>query len=144
MNIHAAVAVGTSQIMAGNTPLIFAGDFNIKPDSCTYHLITTGSLPADNNESVSSHPPPYLSRNGNTVVPWKNGIIDGGMYSAHALAEEGREPTLTNYAHTKHMEEPFVGTLDYIFCSKGVGKNGEGGAHWRNVRSLSTMLKPVE
>eukprot|EP00985_Skeletonema_marinoi_P015520 scaffold8038_cov78-Skeletonema_marinoi.AAC.1 len=38
------------------------------------------------------------------------------MDSAYAVV--GEEPEFTNYAHTQGQEEPFIGTLDYIFLSR--------------------------
>ena len=32
--------------------------------------------------------------------------------------EGGGEPEFTNYAHIQDQEDPFIGTLDYIFLSK--------------------------
>eukprot|EP00587_Corethron_hystrix_P004203 CAMPEP_0113297988 /NCGR_PEP_ID=MMETSP0010_2-20120614/620_1 /TAXON_ID=216773 ORGANISM="Corethron hystrix, Strain 308" /NCGR_SAMPLE_ID=MMETSP0010_2 /ASSEMBLY_ACC=CAM_ASM_000155 /LENGTH=428 /DNA_ID=CAMNT_0000150967 /DNA_START=271 /DNA_END=1557 /DNA_ORIENTATION=- /assembly_acc=CAM_ASM_000155 len=158
MNIHASAAVGTSQALAGNYPLILAGDFNILPDGSTYRLITTGTLPPLNPdvEGPNHIPPPYVNVEG-TSVPWKSLIKGGGMDSAHFLAE-GQEPTLTNYAHTRVNEEAFVGTLDYIFCSRGEKEGERDDAkdkdtdidgvkrrqHWKNVRTLSTTMEPVE
>mmetsp|Transcript_17371 Transcript_17371/g.34585 ORF Transcript_17371/g.34585 Transcript_17371/m.34585 type:complete len:468 (-) Transcript_17371:324-1727(-) len=127
MNIHASHAVGTIQALSGDLPLVFAGDFNILPGSSTYELITTGRLPPDAEEGPPSVPPPYTSPDG-AEVPWSSQVARGGMPSACALA--GDEPTLTNYAHTKNMDDPFVGTLDYVFCSK---------EHWGNVRVCTEM-----
>jgi len=127
MNIHADLAARRVQMLAEKTwlslnseentavdasvdasarriPYIFAGDFNILPDSPHYKLLTTGAL----NESDATYPP---AKHG---VPWKIQMLP--MDSAYFLANS-TEPEFTNYAQVKD-EEPFIGTLDYIFLSK--------------------------
>ena len=56
------------------------------------------------------------------VYEWKPDIGDG-MVSAYC-AKLGVEPDFTNYSRVKE-DEPFVGTLDYIFLSKGGGEGGK-------------------
>ena len=127
MNIHAELAARRVQMLAEKTwlslnneenaevddcvdessrriPYIVAGDFNILPDSPHYKLLTTGTL----NESDPTYPP---AKHG---VPWKIQMLP--MDSAYFLANS-TEPEFTNYAEVKG-DEPFIGTLDYIFLSK--------------------------
>ncbi|CAJ1367193.1 unnamed protein product [Effrenium voratum] len=44
MVIHASLAAGCAYEFAGDLPLILAGDFNFRPGSAPYELLTTGSL----------------------------------------------------------------------------------------------------
>lgn len=115
MNIHAEMAVKRVESLAtasGDKPHILAGDFNFMPDSPTYQLVTTGQL----DEQDATYP---TSKYG---LEWKSTIH--GMQSAYAQSDNG-EPDFTNFAQVKE-DDPFIGTLDYIFLSK----------HWNvnNVR----------
>ncbi|KAL7526466.1 hypothetical protein ACHAWF_001780 [Thalassiosira exigua] len=121
MNIHAEMAAKRVQDMAAGSwkscsqtamPYIFAGDFNILPDSPHYKLLTTGKL----EKSDPTYPP---AKHG---VEWKAESLP--MDSAYALS--GLEPEFTNFAHVKDDPDPFIGTLDYIFLSKK--KQTDGGA----------------
>ena len=85
-------------------PYILAGDFNIMPESPHYKLLTTGSL----DKSDPTYPPAKFG------VEWT--IEAEAMDSAYA--EIGEEPEFTNYAHIQDQENPFIGTLDYIFLSR--------------------------
>ena len=107
----------------GTIPYILAGDFNIMPNSSHYQLLTTGTL----DEDDSTFPPPKYD------MKWT--VQSHAMDSAYAMMssssgdggggndnnnEEGGvgEPEFTNYAHIQDQEDPFIGTLDYIFLSK--------------------------
>jgi mRNA deadenylase 3'-5' endonuclease subunit Ccr4 len=94
----------------GRIPHILAGDFNILPDSSHYTLITTGRL-----DELDPTCPPL--KHG---VKWKPTCI--AMDSAYAV-HCGTEPSFTNYAHLKEGEDPFIGTLDYIFLSRKEGSS---------------------
>jgi len=104
MTIHAEMVAKRTQDLAGADPHILAGDFNILPDSPTYSLLTSGELSQDDQSYPTSK---YGMR-------WKSSIK--GMRSAYAQHDHG-EPDFTNYAHLKDDENPFIGTLDYIFLS---------------------------
>eukprot|EP00577_Skeletonema_sp_RCC1716_P007995 CAMPEP_0113401728 /NCGR_PEP_ID=MMETSP0013_2-20120614/16859_1 /TAXON_ID=2843 ORGANISM="Skeletonema costatum, Strain 1716" /NCGR_SAMPLE_ID=MMETSP0013_2 /ASSEMBLY_ACC=CAM_ASM_000158 /LENGTH=733 /DNA_ID=CAMNT_0000286979 /DNA_START=115 /DNA_END=2319 /DNA_ORIENTATION=- /assembly_acc=CAM_ASM_000158 len=119
MNIHAEMVVRRVQTLAADVyeslhedkeedidtiPYILAGDFNVMPDSPHYKLITTGRL----DESDPTYPPSKFG------VDWT--VEAEAMGSAYAVV--GEEPEFTNYAHTQGQEEPFIGTLDYIFLSR--------------------------
>lgn len=105
MTVHAALAVQYVQRMAGKTQCyVLAGDFNFKPDSEMYEMVTTGRLSTD----AASHPPVMAHE------PWRP-TAAAALKSAYAEAN-GEEPDFTNYAHIND-DEPFIETLDYIFCS---------------------------
>jgi 2',5'-phosphodiesterase len=123
MNIHSEMVTRRVQTLAANVyeslyddkkeegekdintiPYILAGDFNIMPDSPHYKLLTTGSL----DKSDPTYPPAKFG------VEWT--IEAEAMDSAYA--EIGEEPEFTNYAHIQDQENPFIGTLDYIFLSR--------------------------
>lgn len=118
MNLHVDMAARRAQQLAseihndvygtdavGEVPHILAGDFNILPDSAHYKLVTTGVL----EESDPSYPP---LKHG---FKWKSTCE--AMDSAYAT-HSGAEPSFTNYAHLNSEDEPFIGTLDYIFLSR--------------------------
>ncbi|KAL7495288.1 hypothetical protein ACHAWT_006614 [Skeletonema menzelii] len=120
MNIHSEMVARRVQTLAADVygslhedmreegintiPYILAGDFNIMPDSPHYKLITTGSL----DKSDPTYPPSKFG------VDWT--VEAEAMDSAYA--EIGAEPEFTNYAHIQDQEDPFIGTLDYIFLSR--------------------------
>ena len=120
---------GTNKITDGGgietIPYILAGDFNIMPNSSHYQLLTTGIL----DENDSTFPPPKYD------MKWT--VQSYAMDSAYAMMSSssgggggndndnkeggeggGGEPEFTNYAHIQDQEDPFIGTLDYIFLSK--------------------------
>jgi 2',5'-phosphodiesterase len=110
MTIHADMVTRHVQQIAvdqGNLPYVLAGDFNIKPTDAVYDLLTTMIL----NDTTDPFYPP--AKGG---VDWEPLLLEP-MQSAYAV-KNGQEPDFTNYARVKE-QEPFIDTLDYIFCSKG-------------------------
>ena len=112
MNIHSELAAKRVQDLASKNaetekalPYIFAGDFNILPDSPDYNLLTTGKLDA----SDPTYPPP---KHG---VEWK---VESLPFDSAYAKKLGSEPEFSNYAHIRDQEDPFIGTLDYIFLSQ--------------------------
>jgi len=114
MNIHAEMVAKHIQTLAttfseGSDAVltdayILAGDFNIKPDSTHYRLLTEGTI----DKGDETYPPPKYG------IEWESSIV--GMRSAYAT-HGGKEPEFTNFALTQGMDEPFKETLDYIFLS---------------------------
>lgn len=106
MVMHAALAAQHVQrlAIASQAPCVLAGDWNIKPGSEAYQLLTTGDLAHDS----SAFP----------CVPHKDGWLPRLQFPMRSAyqAHHGREPDFTNYAQILE-EEPFIETLDYIFCS---------------------------
>ncbi|KAL3944345.1 MAG: hypothetical protein SGBAC_001592 [Bacillariaceae sp.] len=103
MTLHADLAAQHVQSLAGQCPYILAGDWNIKPHDSTYNLLTTGMMDL-------GHPNWPTPKHGTEWAPAAK-----PMRSAYAESEHG-EPDFTNYARAKE-DEPFIDTLDYIFCS---------------------------
>mmetsp|Transcript_15167 Transcript_15167/g.18393 ORF Transcript_15167/g.18393 Transcript_15167/m.18393 type:complete len:375 (-) Transcript_15167:1061-2185(-) len=113
MMIHAALAVSHAQKLAGESPLIFTGDFNLKPGDAAYELITNGEI--DTSRDEYPQPPAYAP--DFQVIPRIK-----KMRSAYK-EKTGSEPVFTNYNWSKPWnssmkDEPFIGCLDYIFLSK--------------------------
>ncbi|CAK9076760.1 unnamed protein product [Durusdinium trenchii] len=104
MVIHASICAKCAFEFAGDLPLVLAGDFNFRPGSAPYELLTTGKLKEDHE-----HRP--VDVEGWSL--WQ----ECQLRSAYAEKHPQGEPPFTNYAWNKD-EEPFVGTLDYIFVSK--------------------------
>jgi len=114
MNIHAEMAAFHIQSLATtNTeedgpkrlPYILAGDFNLLPDSPHYRLLTEGKLdPEDETYPDTKY-----------GMEWKVNDNFQALRSAYSV-QNGAEPDFTNYAKAKE-DEPFIGTLDYIFLS---------------------------
>lgn len=134
MVIHASLCGACAFKFAGDLPLILAGDFNFRPGSAPYELLTTGKLQEENENHPGSLQGWHL---------WPQGCH---LRSAYAEKHRQGEP-FTNYAWNKD-EEPFIGTLDYIFVSKhpevmGVERLptlGEGTAHLPNQYEPSDHL----
>jgi mRNA deadenylase 3'-5' endonuclease subunit Ccr4 len=114
MTIHCEMAAKHVQNLAADMPYILAGDWNIKPNSSSYVLVTTGRMDRGDPE----YPEP---KHGMEWRPTAN-----PMRSAYAESGHG-EPDFTNYARVGE-KEPFIDTLDYIFLSD----------HWKvaGVKSL--------
>jgi 2',5'-phosphodiesterase len=107
MTIHCSLAAQHLQRVAKGLPFVYLGDFNIKPPSNMYKLLTTGSM-----EPTAEEMP--VNEEGDT---WSVEVEP--MRSAYVCAT-GKEPDFTNNSRKKN-DDPFVDTLDYIFISK----------HWR-------------
>eukprot|EP00747_Dinoflagellata_sp_TGD_P024781 gnl/TRDRNA2_/TRDRNA2_130791_c0_seq1.p1 gnl/TRDRNA2_/TRDRNA2_130791_c0~~gnl/TRDRNA2_/TRDRNA2_130791_c0_seq1.p1 ORF type:complete len:775 (+),score=114.00 gnl/TRDRNA2_/TRDRNA2_130791_c0_seq1:148-2472(+) len=106
MVAHAALVMQHAQRWSQGAPLIVAGDFNVKPNSPPYKMLTQGSLSIEDPQ----HPPmpaPFGE-------DWKPSIEP--MQSAYML-HNAKEPDFTNKAKTSQSEEAFEGTLDYIWLS---------------------------
>lgn len=102
MVTHCALSAQHLQRFAGEDPHVFLGDFNIKPSSSMYHLLTAGTLPTEH--------PDYPT----LVDSWLPDVAP--LRSAYALAH-GQEPDFTNFAQSR-QDPVFIETLDYIFLSK--------------------------
>jgi len=111
MMLHSSVAMQQAQKIAGDVPLVFAADWNFKPDSECYQLITTGELPAS-----------FKMQESATSVDLAKWSPTKGLKSMNSAYMEvnGSEPLYTNYSFTEWSgdEGNFVATLDYIFLSK--------------------------
>tara|TARA_R100001163_G_C5068292_1_gene208346 strand:- start:2626 stop:3768 length:1143 start_codon:yes stop_codon:yes gene_type:complete len=108
MTLHSYYSALTIQKWAhkqGVKNIIFAGDFNIKPDSPQYKAIIQG-------------------KSGHNILGGFNPVVkDPGydffkpMISVYAAVSEDTktEPKFTNYAQSERSVNPFIATLDYIF-----------------------------
>jgi 2',5'-phosphodiesterase len=106
MTIHSEQAARHVQNLAGDLPYILTGDWNIKPQDAQYKLLTTGEI----DKEDAGYPP---TKFGMEWTPMAK-----AMQSAYAVAE-GAEPNFTNYAGPRNLrDEPFIDTLDYIFCGE--------------------------
>lgn len=104
MTIHTDLAARRVQSVVGpDMPYVFAGDWNIKPSSSSYRLLTTGVLDRDDPEYPDTK----------WGMEWKPTAKP--MKSAYAESEFG-EPDFTNYSRAGE-KEAFIDTLDYIFLS---------------------------
>mmetsp|Transcript_34499 Transcript_34499/g.108147 ORF Transcript_34499/g.108147 Transcript_34499/m.108147 type:complete len:354 (-) Transcript_34499:77-1138(-) len=107
MVIHSALAARHVQSLSGADPYVFAGDFNIQPQSAAYRLLTSGRLEA-------SHPDFPPDRAGDSWAPQLEERMESVYSSFH-----GSEPDFTNYAQI-FEDPPFIETIDYIFCRPGM------------------------
>lgn len=104
MVIHSSLAAQYVQSFSKGLPHILTGDFNFKPDSTMYRILTEGKVEQDNSEL-----PTQLIGDD-----WKP-TLDKPFRSAYKL-KYNKEPDFTNNARIKDSE-PFIDTLDYIFLS---------------------------
>ncbi len=107
MTIHAALAAQRATALAEGAPLVLTGDWNFKPTSAQYELLTRGTLSREHAEYPAA---PAWER-------WRP-ELPMALRSAYAEAH-GAEPPFTNYAQTR-SDPVFVETLDYIFVGAGV------------------------
>ena len=125
MMIHCALSAQHIHKFANGSPYVYCGDFNIKPDSTMYNMLTEGRIA---NPAIAENPA-HIRVAGDVwecepYVP---------LQSAYKEAL-GKEPDFTNYAQVLN-EAPFIDTLDYIFLSSGGRQEKEAGAamarRWR-------------
>ena len=124
MVIHSALCSQYVQNYANGAPAILTGDFNIKPGSTPYKILTEGKV---DPSTVDDYPEPAFP--GDTWTP----TLTKGFKSAYQVVD-GKEPLLTNYNWSGESPTRFEGTLDYIFY---VGKTLKA----TNVRSLDEDIK---
>ena len=108
MAMHAALAMQHLQRLAAATsaPCILGGDWNLKPGDATYALLTTAKM-----DTCSAADYPDVPED-DTWTP----SLRCAMVSAYR-AVHGHEPDFTNYAQSARDASPFIGCLDYVFCS---------------------------
>ena len=109
MTIHCGLSAQKALQFAGAapaTPLILAGDFNIRPASAQYALITRNQEPSGDDAPGSD-----------LGVTWSSRLPQP-LRSAYAEAH-GAEPAFTNWSQVKADPE-FIDTLDYVFVGEGV------------------------
>ncbi len=109
MATYAALVMKHAQDIAGDDPYIIAGDFNIKPASDEYMLLTTGLY---HNEALfdTDYPPVDTWRpSGLSLKPLRSAVRE-----KHTV-----EADWTTYAWLRcfNSPEPFMGAIDYIFVS---------------------------
>lgn len=104
MLIHSALSAQHIHKFAGGDPYMYVGDFNIKPDSSMYQLLTTGAVEEIHPEVPKNEPGDNYKLQ---VTP---------LRSAYKVLQ-GKEPDFTNNAQIRD-DEPFIDTLDYIFMSQ--------------------------
>ncbi len=106
MYLHLAAATRYVRSRAGkDVPVVFAGDFNIQPDSPSYTLMTTGALPTVTMDEIYNSVP----LDGDKLT------IPSPMKSAYAK-RLGKDPNFTIDTVTS-WNGAFTGTLDYIWVS---------------------------
>lgn len=107
MVMHAALAMQHLQKLAAATsaPCLLGGDWNIKPGDPAHALLTTGTM-----DPTLSAPPDMPE--GDYWSP----SLRCAMRSAYQVVH-GHEPDFTNYAQSAKDAAPFIGCLDYVFCS---------------------------
>eukprot|EP01038_Epipyxis_sp_PR26KG_P008906 gene8906-12010_t len=103
MVTHCALSAQLIQKFAKDDPYVYTGDFNIKPDSTMYRLLTEGDLETSNPDYPVNVPGDEWKPN---VKPFKS------AYKTYS----GKEPDFTNYAQVQN-DPVFIETLDYIFHS---------------------------
>lgn len=113
MTVHAAAAAQKALSLSAGTPLLFCGDFNIKPGDAQYAMLTTGALDVPPGHPAMPVLPAGLAPNAFSCT------LPVALRSAYAESHGGQEPDFTNFAQVK-TEPLFVDTLDYIFCGPGV------------------------
>ena len=99
-------------------PLVFCGDFNLKPTSFPYKCLTSGKHKLDYSS-------PHLQEHKKSVISgWQMPDLEP-MTSLYA-AVHGAEPAYTNNCLQlfTHGQNEFCDTLDYIFGNARVAAKG--------------------
>jgi hypothetical protein len=117
MRLHAAAAVSQSiafaqdphETLEEGDPLVLAGDFNFKPDSDCYRLVTEGRLPDDEEKLTMMRCRGITAAQLRTPNPLNSAFV--GLH--------GEEPAFTIHSYAEWSGGPnaFTGTLDYVFHS---------------------------
>ena len=105
MTIHGHMLLKIVKEKSEGLPYVLTGDFNSKPDSHVYSMITKnqGYLTTENSPGSKKH----------SFLPiFHFGI--SSLVSAY-FAKNGRNPAYTNFSHTKRSKVQFMDTIDYIF-----------------------------
>ena len=108
MAMHASLATQHLQRLAAATsaPCVLGGDFNLKPYDAAYALLTTARMDPALEDVYPAVP------EGDHWSP----ALRCAMRSAYQVAH-GSEPDFTNFAQAARDSAPFIGCLDYVFCS---------------------------
>jgi hypothetical protein len=122
MVAHVSLAVQHLQRFAGDTPYVLAGDFNFKPSSAEYRLVTEGTL--DRQVSFPLIVAPFECDADSSQDPSYPTPVEGDDWRPDVLlplrsayrTRLGEEPSFTNYAQTGDRPV-FIDTLDYLFHS---------------------------
>lgn len=120
MNIHSALSAQHIRKFAAGDPYIFCGDFNFKPGSSMYELMTAGSIDTMHPESP---PPMEDDESGWTCA------VKPPLESAYKQFN-GTEPDFTNLAWVANDSDAFCDTLDYIFLSNSNDDTGGHDCDW--------------
>jgi 2',5'-phosphodiesterase len=116
MTIHTAICFQELQRQAGSMPYVLAGDFNFKPQSPMYKLITGWGLDPVVND------PEDEEVHGKSTIPSR--VLYPGdpfNYNFQAMASvyDPKRHPFSCYAQTKDAKNPFFGMLDHIFYHSG-------------------------
>lgn len=111
MMIHCALSAQHIHKFASGAPYVYCGDFNIKPDSPMYDMMTRGKI---SNPQVPENPA-LIQAPGDK---WES-VPPVPLTSAYHESL-GREPDFTNHAQVLN-DAPFIDTLDYIFLGTPEG-----------------------
>lgn len=118
MVLHCALASQRARSVAEKAgggkclPYTLIGDFNIKPKSTMYRILTEGDINEPSNPEI-----PVVPQECNwnmNITPMQSAYYE----ASRNMKGAGEEPNFTNYAMTASDSEPFIDTLDYIFLSK--------------------------
>jgi mRNA deadenylase 3'-5' endonuclease subunit Ccr4 len=102
MHIHTSMVLRTVKKLTGKLPYILAGDFNLKPTSTMYQMITKGGDYEEHFEKSNLYNTPEITVNENPLR---------SVYGFHK-----EEPAYTCFSQPKGAEE-FLDCIDYIFIS---------------------------
>ncbi len=123
MMIHCALSAQHIARYSRGLPYVFCGDFNVKPSSPMYSMMTHGRVLDDSCEESPLRFTPASD-------PWR-AVLSQPLVSAYAIANKAQggvsdeftdyrgEPDFTNHARIKD-EEPFIDTLDYIWLGNSM------------------------
>eukprot|EP00933_Yihiella_yeosuensis_P025984 TRINITY_DN2016_c3_g1_i1.p1 TRINITY_DN2016_c3_g1~~TRINITY_DN2016_c3_g1_i1.p1 ORF type:complete len:457 (-),score=95.83 TRINITY_DN2016_c3_g1_i1:162-1433(-) len=109
VNIHSHMLMSKLSKYAKGDPVVLVGDFNIRPGTSSYQLLTEGGNVAELKKTDAYAEVRELDEKLSKTPPFP-----GGLTSAYK-SFHGKEPLFTNFAFSSFNPEPFVETLDYIW-----------------------------
>jgi endonuclease/exonuclease/phosphatase family metal-dependent hydrolase len=147
MMIHCALSAQHIARYSRGLPYIFCGDYNIKPDSKMYELLSTGRIQDDKCDES-----PLRFTHPNDT--WR-AVLQQPLVSAYAVATCAQggtsdefsdyrgEPDFTNNAVNRN-NPPFVETLDYIWLGNAfAAKKADAESAEASVDNRAWMLQSV-
>mmetsp|Transcript_14736 Transcript_14736/g.26384 ORF Transcript_14736/g.26384 Transcript_14736/m.26384 type:complete len:395 (+) Transcript_14736:29-1213(+) len=111
---HCAMLMQRVHKLAKGDPYVIGGDYNVKPDSPCYEILTSGKFLSAESQAEAD---PGTAYDGDSFTVQGDKPLTSAYKAVH-----GSEPDFTNYAKNKTSaedDESFIYTLDYLLYRNG-------------------------